>query len=69
MVDQVSGKPFTAILWFVAGGLALLAVGIRFTGDTGPNWAVAAGGLFCLVMGVSAWSRSRQPPPPGTPQP
>jgi hypothetical protein len=67
MADQVSGKRFTAILWFVAGGLAFLAVGIRFTGNADPNWAVAAGGLFCVVMGISAWSRSRQPP--GTQQP
>lgn len=64
MVDQASGNRLAAIRWFVAAGLAILAVGIRFTGDTDPNWSVAAGGLFCLVMGISAWSRGRRQPPP-----
>ena len=56
MVDQPSGKRLSAILWFVAAGLAFLAVGIRFASDREANWPVAAGGAFCLVMGISAWS-------------
>jgi hypothetical protein len=64
MADRASNQRLTAILWFVAAGLAFAAVGIRFTGDADPNWGVAAGGLFCLAMGIAAWSKRAQPPPP-----
>jgi hypothetical protein len=62
MVNPTSGKRLAAILWFVAAGLAFLAVGIRFMVDGELNWAVGAGGLFCLVMGIAALSRSQPPP-------
>jgi hypothetical protein len=47
----------TAILWLVAAALAFAAAGIRLAGDGAPNFGVAAGGLFCLVMGISTWFR------------
>jgi len=64
MVNQTSRSRLTAILWFVAAGLAILAVGIRFAADRHMNWPLAAGGLFCLVMGIASLSRSRPSPPP-----
>lgn len=63
MADQTSGKRLAAILWFLAAGLAFLAVGIRLAADRDPKWSVAAGGLFCLVMGIATWPRRGQAPP------
>lgn len=63
MADPKSSRGLATTLWFVAAGLAFIAVGIRFFADRGINWPLAAGGLFCLVIGISAWSRTRQPPP------
>jgi hypothetical protein len=57
------GKRLTAVLWFVAAALAFIAFGIGFLPPSDPNWAGGAGGLFCLVMGVSAWRRSRPASP------
>jgi hypothetical protein len=62
MADQASGRPLVAVLWFVAAALAFIAVGIGFMPARNPNYAVGAGGLFCLVMGVSAWRRSQSTP-------
>lgn len=53
-----------AILWFVAAGLAFVAVGIPFFRDREPNWGVTAAGLFCLVMGIASLPRKGQTPPP-----
>lgn len=64
MADQTAGTRLAPVLWIVAASLAFLAVGIRYFSDRGMSWAVAAGGAFCLAMGVSAWKRS-QPRPPG----
>ena len=63
MGDQLSGTRLAAVLWSVAASLAFLAVGIRYLSDQEMNWAVAAGGLFCIGMGVSAWKRSQPRPP------
>ena len=63
MTDQKSGTRLAAILWFVAAALAFIAAGISFLPPRDFNWSVAAGGLFSLAMGVSAWSRSRPGPP------
>lgn len=49
-----SGKRLVAVLWFVAAGLAFVAVAISFVSDPKPNLSAAAGGLFCLIMGVIA---------------
>ena len=51
---MASGKRLVAVLWFVAAGLAFVAVAISFMGDGKPNFSAAAGGLFCLIMGVIA---------------
>ena len=65
MTDKAtSRKRLVATLWFVAAGLAFIAGGIPFLNDQKPNWGVAGGGLFCLIMGIAAWSRRQQPPPP-----
>ena len=48
-----------AVLWFVAAGLAAVAVVIGVVKGTTPNWSVAAAGLFCLVMGIGALGRGR----------
>lgn len=64
MVNPKSGSRLTAILWFVAAGLALIAICIRFFNDGEMNWPLVGGGLFCLVMGIVALSQSRQPRPP-----
>lgn len=63
MADPKSSRRLATILWFVAAGLAFTAVGIRFFADREMNWPLAAGGLFCLVIGISALSGNRQPPP------
>jgi hypothetical protein len=52
-----------AVLWFVAAGLAFVAVGIRFFKDREINWGTAGGGLFFLVMGIASLARKGQPPP------
>jgi hypothetical protein len=53
----VPDKRVVAILWFVAAGLAFLAVGIQVSTSQPPRWALAAGGVFCLAMGIGARSR------------
>ena len=63
MAQQAKGLRLAATLWFVAAGLALLAFGVRYTSDREMNWSVGAGGLFCLVMGISALARARSTPP------
>ena len=64
-MTNASPRKRLAMLWFVAAALAAIATAIGFIKGTGPNWSVAAGGLFCLVMGISA-ARSRPSPPPPT---
>jgi len=64
MAKQTSGSRLTAILWFVAAGLALTAICIRFAADREMNWPLAGGGLFCVVMGIVSLSKSKQSPPP-----
>ena len=63
MVTQPPRTRLIAVLWFVAAGLAFVAVGIGFFGGREPNWGAAAGGLFCLVMGIASLARKGQPPP------
>jgi hypothetical protein len=55
------GKSLIPVLWFVAAGLACVAVGIRYTRDREPSFALIAGAIFCLIMGIIAL-RSPQPP-------
>ena len=59
MAIQFSRK-WVAALWFVAAGLAFVAVAISFGRERGPNLPVAAGGIFCLIMGIIA-SRGQRP--------
>jgi len=54
-------KRLTAILWFAAAGLAFLAVAISVIGEGKPRIAPAAGGLFCLIMGIITL-RTNAPP-------
>ncbi len=62
MADQITGTRLAAVLWVVAAGLAFLAVGIRYSADREMNWPIAAGGVFCLAMAVTAWTRSQSRP-------
>ena len=57
------GNRLTVVLWFIAAGLAFVAAAISFAGDGKPKLGVAAGGLFCLTMGIIA-ARSQKPPSP-----
>jgi len=57
MVNDSRKSRTVAILWFVAAGLAFIAVAIPLIGDRKPNWGVLAGGVFCLVMGIASLSR------------
>ena len=57
-------KRLTAILWFTAAGLAFLAVAISVIGEGKPRLASAAGGLFCLVMGIITLRGSAPPKNP-----
>jgi hypothetical protein len=61
VASQSSGKRLEAVLWFVAAGLAFIAVAISYVGDHKSNLGVAAGGLFCLIMGVTALLRQHPP--------
>jgi 4-amino-4-deoxy-L-arabinose transferase-like glycosyltransferase len=63
VADQPSGKRLPAILWFVAAGLAFVAFAISVARNRDPEWTVAAAALFCVAMGVTAWSRVRPSPP------
>ena len=51
-------KRLISILWFVAAGLAFLAVAIQVSTGQTPRWAFAAAGAFCLAMGLGTRSRS-----------
>jgi len=64
--DRRPGLRLAAGLWFLAAVLAFIAVGIRATRGRDVNWAVAAGGLFCLVMGINALARARKSPTPSS---
>ena len=64
-MGEKPGKRVVAVLWFIAAALSFIAVGIRFLDDNEMNWPVAAGGLFCLIMGITAMARSRNAPPSG----
>jgi hypothetical protein len=57
MASQPPQGRLPAVLWFVAGALALIAAAIPALKDETPNWAVAAPGLFCVVMGFVSWPR------------
>jgi hypothetical protein len=50
--------PLTAVLWFIAAILAWSAVAIRAFGRGHVDWGVAAAGLFCAGMGLSAYVRA-----------
>ena len=66
MVERASGVRLASLLWFVTGILALAAVGIRYYRHDEINWPWAGAGLFCLVMGISAWKRAQQGGAPST---
>lgn len=59
MAERASRARLTSVLWFVAAVLALTAAGIRYYRREEISWAWVAAGVFCLVMGLSAWKRDR----------
>jgi TRAP-type C4-dicarboxylate transport system permease small subunit len=59
MAEGKAGTRLAAILWFVAGGLAWLAVVVRYARRDEVSWAWAAAGLLFLIMGFAALKRSR----------
>ena len=65
MNQQASGTRLAAILWFVAAGLAFIAFGLSFVKDSGRNWSVGIGGLFCMTMGIATWSKYKSQSPSG----
>jgi hypothetical protein len=65
MAQQRAGSRVVAMMWIAAAVLAWLAVAIRYFGGGGVNWSVAAGGLFCAVMGIGAWTRAKASVGPG----
>lgn len=65
MKDQSDKKRLIAVLWFVAGGLAVVAVCIRYFSDRELSWSVLLGGLFCLTMGVATLRRNAPQSPEG----
>jgi hypothetical protein len=61
MTEGKAGNPrLVMILWIVAAVLAWTAVAIRYGGQGQFEWRLAAAGLFCFLMGVSTWVRSRR---------
>ena len=65
MAQQRSSSRVVAIMWIVAAVLAWSAVAITYFGGGGVNWTVAAGGLFCAVMGIGSWMRAKANVAPG----
>jgi len=63
MANQESRTRLVAVLWFVAAALAFIAAVIPALGDGTPNWGVAVPGLFCLIMGITTWSRKQKSSP------
>lgn len=61
MTNQASGKRLAAILWFVAAGLAFVALALSLGRGREPNLTAAGGGLFCLVMGIMLWRSQGRP--------
>jgi hypothetical protein len=64
MNNRSNKNRLIALLWFVAGGLAIIALSIRYFSDRELTWSLVAGGLFCLIMGASAWRRNTPQSPP-----
>jgi len=62
MAERGAGSRLAAALWIAAAVLALGAAGVGYARRGEMRWAVAAAGVFCAVMAVSAWTRGRQPP-------
>lgn len=68
MAERASGARLASVMWFVAAVLALAAAGIRYYWREEISWTWVAAGVFCLVMGSSAWKRARVGAgEPGTP--
>jgi len=61
MTPQASGKRLAAILWFTAAALAFIAVAISVIGEGKPRLTAAAGGLFCLAMGIMTLRSPKNP--------
>ena len=66
MAEGRSGAQLTALLWFIAGALAWIAVGIRYARSREISWALAAAGLACLMLGLSARTRARRDASPSS---
>jgi hypothetical protein len=67
MADARSNPRLVAVLWFVAGALAMTAVALRATRGGHIDWGVGVAGLFCLVMGIAALARRGAGPKDGPP--
>ncbi len=59
MAERASGARLASVMWFVAAVLALAAAGIRYYRREEISWTWVAAGAFCLVVGSSAWKRTR----------
>ena len=57
MTPRRNANRLIAGMWTLAGLLAWTAVGIRYFDTGSMNWSIAAAGLFCIAMGLGAWTR------------
>ena len=69
MPPRRNANRLIAGMWTLAGLLAWTAVGIRYFDTGAMNWLTAGAGLFCIGMGLAAWSRrSRDASAPTVPR-
>ena len=66
MAQRRNANRLIAGMWTLAGLLAWTAVGIRYFGTGTMNWTIAAAGLFCIAMGLGAWTRRSTDAPGAT---
>jgi hypothetical protein len=57
MTPRRNANRLIALMWTLAGLLAWTAVGIRYFAEDTMNWPIAAAGLFCIALGLGAWTR------------
>jgi hypothetical protein len=60
MAEGNAGARLAVVLWFVAGVLMWITVGVDYCRGDDVSWPQAVVGLVFVVMGIDAWRRWRR---------